>query len=289
VTNFYDFINGNADFKKLSLNNLEFVQYDCPIDVDVLPAWTQHDYIVHIISGKKKWQTQLETVDAVAGQTFYIKKGAHIIHQYYEEKFCLLLFFIKDEFKNMLQAEHASLGRILVKTADPFILREIKSDPWMTGYFQSILAYFAGGMPPSSPLLEIRFREFIHILAQNSGNHAILEHLISDSRNEEAKFREIMLNNFMYDLSLEEYASLCSKSLSSFKRTFEKVFHTTPGKWILASRLQRASYFLSHSDLSVSQVAMESGFKDLSHFSRSFRQQFNTSPLKYRASLESTR
>lgn len=261
------------------------MQYDCPIDVDVFPVWTQHDYIVHVLSGKKKWQTEKGTTLAAAGQTFYIKKGAHIIHQYYEEKFCLLLFFVKDEFKQLLQAEHSRIGQTFLKEDKPFIVREIKNDAWITNYIQSVLGYFSSEIPPSSSLLEIKFREFIHVLAQNSDNHPVLRHLITEGGNEELKFKEIMTANYMYNLSLDDYARLCSKSTSSFKRSFTKVFGTTPGKWLLESRLQRAASFLSTSGLSVTQVAFESGFEDLSHFSRSFKLRFKVSPLKYRQSI----
>ncbi|WP_317899892.1 AraC family transcriptional regulator [Aurantibacillus circumpalustris] len=284
MINFHDFIISNSSFKKLLLNNLEFVQYDCPINIDVLPVWTQHDYIVHVISGEKKWQTEHGTTIASAGQTFYIKKGAHIIHQYYKEKFCLLLFFVKDEFKNLLQMDYSKLSPSLEKENKPVILYEIKDDPWIKNYFQSILSYFLADMSPSSSLLEIKFREFMHVLAQNKDNHAILRHLISEGGNDELKFREIMTSNYMYNLGLEDYANLCSKSLSSFKRTFEKMFGTTPGKWLLESRLQRAASLLTHSDLSITQVAFESGFEDLSHFSRSFKIRFKIAPLKYRQS-----
>jgi AraC family transcriptional regulator, exoenzyme S synthesis regulatory protein ExsA len=282
MTNFYDFIINNSSFRKLLLNNLEFVQYDCPIDVNVFPLWTQHDYIVHVLSGRKKWQTQNGTTIATAGQTLYVKKGAHIIHQYYDEKFCLLVFFVKDEFKKLLQSEQSKIKPPLLKEEKSFILYEIKNDPWITNYFQSVLNYFSGEITPSSSLLEIKFREFIHVLAQNKDNHPILHHLLSEGGNEELKFKEIMTANYMYNLSLEDYARLCSKSVSSFKRNFNKIFGTTPGKWLLESRLQRAASLLSNSDLTITEVAFESGFEDLSHFSRSFKTRFEISPLKYK-------
>jgi AraC-like DNA-binding protein len=44
---------------------------------------------------------------------------------------------------------------------------------------------------------------------------------------------EIMEVNFRFNLSLDEYARLCHRSLSSFKRHFQTAFHETPGKWLL--------------------------------------------------------
>ena len=72
-----------------------------------------------------------------------------------------------------------------------------------------------------------------------------------------------MEDNFCYNLSLEQYAQLCNRSLSAFKRDFSKVFNTTPGKWIATRRLEHANMLLRSSEKSVGEVAFESGFENL--------------------------
>ena len=94
--------------------------------------------------------------------------------------------------------------------------------------------------------------------------------------------KEIMETNCLYNLQLHEYARLCHRSLSSFKRDFNTAYGMTPGRWLLQKRLDTASHLLVSSEKSIMDVAMESGFKNISHFDRVFKQHHKISPLQYR-------
>ena len=80
-----------------------------------------------------------------------------------------------------------------------------------------------------------------------------------------------MEENYMYDLSLPELARYTGRSLSSFKRDFKKISELTPEKWIVRRRLKEAHRLLSESDCKVSEVMLESGFKDPAFFSRAYK------------------
>jgi transcriptional regulator GlxA family with amidase domain len=88
--------------------------------------------------------------------------------------------------------------------------------------------------------------------------------------------------NFCYNLSLDEFARLCHRSLSSFKRDFKKHFNVSPGKWLLTRRLEYAALLLKNSDLNIAQIAFECGFEDVSHFSKAFKEKFGLSPINFR-------
>jgi AraC-like DNA-binding protein len=60
---------------------------------------------------------------------------------------------------------------------------------------------------------------------------------------------------------------------------------TTPGRYILARRLERARVLLADPDhhwRSISEIGYAAGFADASHFSRSFRSAFGHSPREAR-------
>jgi AraC-like DNA-binding protein len=88
----------------------------------------------------------------------------------------------------------------------------------------------------------------------------------------------VMQDNYCFNLKLEQYAALCNRSLSAFKRDFQKQFNSTPGKWLLEKRLQQSLALLSNNGKSVSEAAFETGFENISHFSRCFKQRFGFSP-----------
>jgi len=53
---------------------------------------------------------------------------------------------------------------------------------------------------------------------------------------------------------------------------------------VVQRRLDRAERLLAETDLSLCQVALDSGFSDQSHFSSCFRKSFGESPRSFRRS-----
>jgi len=97
-----------------------------------------------------------------------------------------------------------------------------------------------------------------------------------------AKSVSYMESNFTDSLTVEEIAAISSLSPRHFSRLFASSYHTTPGNYILSLRMQHAAGLLKNTELSISQVAFQSGFNDSNYFSRQFRKFFGTSPREYR-------
>jgi pimeloyl-ACP methyl ester carboxylesterase/AraC-like DNA-binding protein len=93
----------------------------------------------------------------------------------------------------------------------------------------------------------------------------------------------VMSKNFMYNLKIEEFAKLCGRSLSAFKRDFKKIFNTTPSRWIMSKRLEYAKTLLLETNLNVNQICYESGFKNCSHFIQSFKKKIKCTPNQYKS------
>ena len=68
-----------------------------------------------------------------------------------------------------------------------------------------------------------------------------------------------------------------------FLRTFKLVTGITPHQWLLRARLRDAARRLATSRASITTIALDVGFEDLSNFIRSFRAEFGLSPRQYRA------
>jgi len=89
-----------------------------------------------------------------------------------------------------------------------------------------------------------------------------------------------MQRNYRFNLSLGRFAYLSGRSLSTFKRDFEKIFHSRPGKWLLQKRLQDAHFLMNEKSLSASKVFLEVGFENLSHFSYAYKKAYGHAPTK---------
>jgi len=85
-----------------------------------------------------------------------------------------------------------------------------------------------------------------------------------------------------FNLTLPDYAKLCNRSLSSFKRDFRAVYKINPGHWLLSKKLDYSHHLLLTSDKTISDISFESGFENTTHFSKAFKKRFGASPLNYR-------
>jgi len=77
-------------------------------------------------------------------------------------------------------------------------------------------------------------------------------------------------------------ARVAGYSEGHLTRTMHTSVGKTPAAWIATRRLERARRLLESSGLSISEVAAESGFENLSHFHRCFKSAHQCTPLKYR-------
>jgi AraC family transcriptional regulator len=84
------------------------------------------------------------------------------------------------------------------------------------------------------------------------------------------------------DCSLDALAAEAGLGVFHFLRSFKRCVGQTPCQHVMAMRLQVASDLIASSDARVLDIAIQSGFGDLSHFNASFREAFGVQPSAYR-------
>jgi AraC family transcriptional regulator, exoenzyme S synthesis regulatory protein ExsA len=280
--NLYSHIANNpARCERLTCGDTLFTSYNCGLRNKFEDLWSHHNYIVYVIEGRKIWHTGHGSYDLREGSCVFVRKGASIVEQFIETEFCFFLFFIPDEF----------ICDVLKRKSNPLGKSGRKYDPVMTidnsatvqTFFQSMMLYFGASRKPDQSLLELKFRELILTIADNPENGELLSYFCSLLQEPQTvSLQKLMEDNFCFNLKMEEFAKITSRSLSAFKRDFERVYKTTPGKWLMEKRLNYAMHLLTNTGKTVSEAAFESGFESPSHFSRSFRQRFGHSPVAVR-------
>jgi len=284
MLNTYDTIRESLHFNKFTVGDLLFVEYKCPIEHDAAGVWTPMDYFVHVLSGRKTWRTTDGTWVAERGQTLFFKKGAAIVYQDFREDFCVMVFFVSDNFIRDVVKEVAGhlapQGESLRKGVIP-----VNGDVTLAAYFQSMLAYFTGPAKPADTLLTLKLKELIASILLGGNNAELSAYFQSLLKSDAPSLSQIMEANFCYNLTLADFARLSHRSLSTFKRDFRKYYHQSPGKWLMQKRLDYAAVLLKNPGLNVSEVAFDCGFEDLSHFSRAFKDKFGISPAQYRKEI----
>ena len=88
--------------------------------------------------------------------------------------------------------------------------------------------------------------------------------------------------NFMEKISLKEFSEQFHLSEKYISRYFKEHFHITLSQYITHLRLEHAKQLLQDTDIPVTEIAMQSGYQNVSYFIRSFKKTYGVSPLKYR-------
>jgi AraC-like DNA-binding protein len=84
------------------------------------------------------------------------------------------------------------------------------------------------------------------------------------------------------DPSVANLAGECRLSPSHFARAFSRSVGTSPHRWVVNRRIERAKELLRSGGHELAHVALSCGFVDQSHFTRAFAQSVGQSPGRWR-------
>lgn len=91
--------------------------------------------------------------------------------------------------------------------------------------------------------------------------------------------------NFRQEISVEELSGKAGYSQRHFLRIFKETYNMTPTEYINAIRIEYACSRLRETKESVTDIAYDCGFRNMSYFYRVFREKMNITPQKYRKSV----
>ncbi len=264
------------------------VEYQCPAQSKYINFWMDTGCLIYCLTGKKIYSSHGENFEITPGSILYMKKGAYTSHNFTDERYCALMFFIPDSFfQDFLQRYHNIKflpGPAAEKRQENII--PLRAEPSLEGFFYSILNFFFNVPDVNQQLLELKLDELALTLFTQPQYKEFAGYLYSLKEDRQFQFKYIIEENYASNLKLEEFAQLCNMSLSTFKRYFVKVYGETPGKWLLRKRLKLAETLILHSDKSVNEISFQCGFESPSHFIRVFKKEFKNTPIQYREKTE---
>ena len=155
---------------------------------------------------------------------------------------------------------------------------ELRQDPLLKSYIDSLMPYEKTDELFNKNLLSLKLREAVLILLQT---HPAMKDILFDfSEPGKIDLEAFMHKNFHFNVQLKRFAYLTGRSLATFKRDFEKIFHISPSRWLQQRRLQEAHYLIKEKGKAASDVYLDLGFEDLSHFSFAFKKTYGIAPSK---------
>ncbi len=120
-----------------------------------------------------------------------------------------------------------------------------------------------------------------------TGDFSRDEYVNQDVHNEVLK---AMMNyvdkNYMKNITLSEVASAGGVSKSLCNTVFNKYTQMTPIEYIMHFRTRKVADLLQEGDLSMSEIAEQTGFSNASYMAETFKKFYKFSPREYKKSMQ---
>lgn len=152
----------------------------------------------------------------------------------------------------------------------------LENNRFLESYFHSLTPYALEADAVSLQMETLKINEAITLLVET---HPTLKVFLFDfSEPFKIDLEKFMIANYQYNVPLENFAKLSGRSLASFKRDFEKIFGTSPRKWLKERRLSEAYQLIEKSRRKPADFYLDLGFENLSHFYTAFKEKFGVTP-----------
>jgi len=152
----------------------------------------------------------------------------------------------------------------------------LNDNPLMKSFIISLEPYYLGGQKIDKDFADVKREELLLILLRTVPELA--GEFFNFGIRGKVDLEQYMNGNFRFNIGLDRFAHFTGRSISAFKRDFEKTFSTRPALWLKKKRLQEAYFQIDKKKRKPVEIYLEVGFENLSHFSRSFKAEFGLSP-----------
>lgn len=92
--------------------------------------------------------------------------------------------------------------------------------------------------------------------------------------------------SYKNQITLKELADMCHISETYFRRIFKRHTGKTPFEYLYNTRIKMSEMLLKSTNLPVTQIAMDVGYRSISSFNRHFKEYSGTTPVQYRKNVE---
>ena len=193
----------------------------------------------------------------------------------------VLVHFNREVLSKVFEGEKPELWEELQSPVTRYVVQTASTE-MLRLYFKSILLLFENPDTATSRILKVKLKEIILLLLQSDNSEYVRKIVSSLFSEREFTFKELVEAHIETTDSIDNLAMLTNTSVSTFKRKFRQVFHTTPARYRTEIRLKKVADQLLTSDTAVSSIGYDCGFESPEHLSRAFKKKYGVSPSQYR-------
>ena len=255
--------------------------------------WHVHEFseIGIVFNGSGIYETDFAAMKITAGDVLVMPAGG--MHRFHHEndieQFNILFQFEKLHIPSREICKHPGFSA-LFRLNPQYCLKNryypcFKLNPVDLQRVKNLLtdAYMSQQQQQSGSALSV-YGAFLQTIPILLANYSVADLTGNTSANPTGLVDTLdyMQQNFRKNLQMQELAKHARMTVSSFSRHFKAATGTTPGKYLLKLRLDEARQMLLENQLSISEIAFQTGFEDSNYFSRIFRIYSGMSPREFR-------
>lgn len=247
---------------------------------------------LHVIEGKSHTISEIERTSLHSQESVLMKCGSYISNMLptkdgnYFHSFAIHfhLEVLEELYKNEIPVFFKNTANAPV----PNFIR-VENKELITNYIEGIMLYFnRPSVLITEDLLKLKLKEILILLFKLDDTTRIYDIMASLFSPSTYSIRQIAEANLYINISVEELASLCNVSISTFKREFKKIYDCPPASYMKRKKLEKAKEQLEMTDKRIKEIAFECGFIDVSHFSKCFGEEYGQNPSSYRIAKQTT-
>jgi AraC-like DNA-binding protein len=227
-------------------------------------------------NGQKQIYRAAENTILTPGYGMLIPEGNSIIaeHSNNAEPYgSVIIFFPRSIGQAFTASRRAKPANGLSQT--PYIY--FKTNAYINEYVRNIKSLIAGKQCLSYEMAFLKVTELLTALDELAPQ--LLTGMFGQSAN--ISLKSVVENNLFGNLTLEELAFLTNRSLSSFKRDFERAYGLSPQKYIRERKLEIACTELLKGKFA-SELYLDYGYQHVSNFNTAFKRKYGVTPADYR-------
>ena len=274
-----------GEFQSLKMQDSTFVAYrshDAPLRNEV---FFEEHAMIFVLEGEKKFVSETQEIFVKKGDMIFIKRGYYFMQETIDKNYRSLVFFFNDKLLTEFTNQHIDIFTNFenpkTNTNDkPLLIFNTSSN--LEKFIDSILPYFQNQSKLLNHFLRLKLHELLLLTLDIDLKDEFKNFLFSIHKGEKADLEFLLNSYYLKPLSMNELSRLSGRSLSAFKRDFQKQFGHSPAHWIKNKRLDYAKMQLENSSKNVSEICLEISYESVSHFIKAFKERFGTTPSGFR-------
>ncbi len=256
--------------------------------------------IGYVVNGKKYIYNGDSRQEAGRGDLFYLNTGSHYTEDLpdnnkpYEQ---IVFYFTPEQIGRILS--HLSLDHGLKIANDHSCRNCHEKNQLVYPGWNAVRSFFASvGQYAKDHLFshdeigdvaeQLKLTELVYLIVTKP-DCCLKSKLLHNSDMMSENFEQIIYRNIFSDKTIDELAHECNKSLTSFKKDFNKHFFEPPHRWFIRQRLMKSRLLLISTNRPIAEIGSECRFPNTSHFIKLFKREYGMTPASYRTKHSESR